>query len=88
MWRKRAGNGECKSIEITKGQPDDMISHYPMSGQTLESFPVDPTQFQQLPPDNGIAPAQGTSQQQAPPVAPMDIMHGAQRNDNYNYFRR
>jgi outer membrane protein TolC len=99
---KTCSNGECKSIEITKGNPNgDVASYYPTAhtmqpvevapsqGVEFQNLPVDPSQFQQLPPVNdGIAPVEGTFQQ-APPVAPQGVIHGAQANPNpYDYFRR
>jgi len=87
--QKNCEEGECQSIDITKGQPNDAVAYHsveavemaPVDGAAFESAPVDSNQFQQLLPDNGIAPIEGSLQ---PPAA-----HGAQLpSQQLDYFRR
>ena len=86
---KSCDGGQCKQIDITKGPTNDVASYSPSDDTTYENVPVDPSQFPQLPPDNGIAPVEGNLQQQMPPAAPDNVIHGAKVSPGtYDYFRR
>ena len=89
--QRNCNGGECKSIDIIKGQPNGDVAYHnagaagfpveaaPVEGLILESLPVDPSDFQPLPPGNEIAPIEGNLQ---PPA-----VHGAQVPE-LQYFRR